>query len=212
MRKITAIEPQKNNSHRVNIYLDGEFSFGLSRFTAGWLTVGQELSEEKIITIQADDDIEKCYQKAIHYLSYRPRSSMEVRKNLARRGVPQNIIEKTMDRLEKTGLVNDYEFARLWVENRNTFQPRSISFLQMELRRKGLNEEAIQAALAEKQEDEEELVSRAAHNYAHRLEGYTWPEFRKKLTGYLTRRGFSYSTISSIVVKVWNEIHNSDDG
>jgi len=39
MRKITAIEAQKNNPKRVNLYLDGEFAFGLERFVAAWLTV-----------------------------------------------------------------------------------------------------------------------------------------------------------------------------
>ena len=52
MRKITAIEVQKRTPNRVNIYLDGEFAFGLSRIVAVWLRTGQELSEEKIEQLQ----------------------------------------------------------------------------------------------------------------------------------------------------------------
>ena len=72
----------------MNIYLDGEFAFGLARITAGWLKVGQELSEEKIAALQAEDANEMTYQKALHFLSYRPRSSAEVRQNLAETGYP----------------------------------------------------------------------------------------------------------------------------
>ena len=125
MSKITAIEPQQKNPHRVNIYLDGEFAFGLARITAGWLKVGQELSEEKIASLQAEDASEMAYQKALHFLSYRPRSSAEVRQNLMKRGIPEALVEETVNRLQRAGLVNDQEFARAWVENRNTFQPRS---------------------------------------------------------------------------------------
>ena len=81
-RKITALQAQKRNPQRVNVYLDGEFAFGLSRITAAWLQIGQVLSEEKIVELQAADEIEVAYQKALHYLSFRTRSEDEVRKNL----------------------------------------------------------------------------------------------------------------------------------
>ncbi len=131
MKKITAIEPQQKNPQRVNIYLDGEFAFGLARITAGWLNVGQELSEEKISVLQAEDAGEVTYQKALHFLSYRPRSSAEVRQNLTKRGSPAELIDETLDRLQHAGLVNDKEFARTWIENRNTFRPRSKSALKI---------------------------------------------------------------------------------
>src|SRR3990172_4788022 len=81
MSKITAIEPQQKDPQRVNVYLDGEFAFGLARITAGWLTVGQELGEEKVASLLAEDANKTAYQKALHFLSYRPRSSSEVRQN-----------------------------------------------------------------------------------------------------------------------------------
>jgi len=170
MRKITAIEPQQKNPQRVNFYLDGEFGFGLARITAGWLKVGQELSEEKIAALQAEDANETAYQKALHFLSYRLRSSAEVSQNLTKRGTPKALVEETVNRLQRAGLVNDQEFARAWVENRNTFQPRSKSALRMELRRKGLSDEIVQPVLDE-QVDEEALAFEAARKYARRLAG-----------------------------------------
>jgi regulatory protein len=211
MSKVTAIEPQQKDPQRVNVYLDGEFAFGLARVTAGWLKVGQELSEEKISALQADDSSEMTYQKALHFLSYRPRSSAEVRQNLAKRGTHADLVEVTLDRLERAGLVNDMEFAQVWVENRNTFQPRSKSALRVELRRKGLSDEIVQPVLDELV-DEEALAREAARKYAHRLSGREWLDFRQKLSGFLARRGFSYTTISPIVSEVWKEIQTADDG
>ena len=211
MRKITAIEPQQKNPQRVNIHLDGEFAFGLAHITAGWLKVGQELSEEKIALLQAEDAHEMAYQKALHFLSYRPRSSAEVRQNLTKRGISEDLVEETVSRLQRAGLVNDQEFARAWVENRNTFQPRSKSALRMELRRKGLSDEILLPVLDE-QVDEAALALEAARKYARRLAGLEWIEFRQKLSGFLARRGFSYTTISPVVSKIWKETRMADGG
>jgi regulatory protein len=211
MKKITAIEPQQKNPQRVNVYLDGEFAFGLARFTVGWLKVGQELSEEKISVLQAEDAGEVTYQKALHFLSYRPRSSAEIRQNLAKRGSPAALVDETLARLQRAGLVNDMDFARAWVENRNTFRPRSKSALQFELRRKGIGDEIVRPVLDELV-DEQALAFEAARKYALRLAGREWLDFRQKLSGFLARRGFSYTTITPIVSEVWKEIQMADDG
>jgi regulatory protein len=211
MQIITAIEPQQKNLQRVNIYLDGEFTFGLARITAGWLKVGQELTEEKIAALQAEDANEMAYQKALHFLSFRPRSSAEVRRNLTKRGVSESLVDLTVERLQLAGLLNDLEFARAWIENRNIFQPRSKSFLRLELHRKGIRAEIVQPVLDELV-NEEALAYEAARKYARRLAGLEWLEFRQKLSGFLARRGFSYTTQSPVVSEVWNEIQTADDG
>jgi regulatory protein len=211
VHRITAIEPQQKNPQRVNVYLDGEFSFGLTSIVAAWLKVGQDLNEEKISSLKAEDEREVTYQKALHFLSYRPRSSAEVRQNLLKRGISEELIEETIDRLLGAGLVNDEAFARAWVENRNTFRPSGIPALRMELRRKGLSDEIVQSVL-DTQVNEESLAFEAARKYARRLVGLERPEFRKKLGGFLTRRGFSYTVIAPVVSEVWKENQTADAG
>jgi regulatory protein len=205
MKKITAISAQKKNPNRVNIYLDGEFAFGLARITAAWLKTGDVLSEEKLEKLQADDTREIAYQQALLYLSYRARSEKEIRQNLRKHEIPEAIIEETLERLKNAMLADDNQFAQMWVENRNTFRPRSKRALEIELRQKGLTNEAIQASLS--QVDEEALAYEAASKRATRLKGQEWSEFRKKLSEFLARRGFSYSTIAPIVSRLWNEIN-----
>jgi regulatory protein len=84
MAKITAIEPQKHDPDRVNIHLDGNYAFGLTRITATWLKIGQELSDDKIASLQAEDGRERAYQQAMLFLSYRARSESEIRQNLGK--------------------------------------------------------------------------------------------------------------------------------
>lgn len=204
MKKITAIEAQKNRN-RVNIHLDGEFAFGLARITAAWLKVGDTLSDEKIASLQAEDMRERALQQALLFLSYRARSEKEIRQNLLKHEFTEDAIETTLEKLRVNNLANDPEFARAWVENRNTFRPRSRRALLMELRQKGLDDETAQAAVSGV--DENALAYESALKRANRLKGLEWGEFRKKLSEYLARRGFPYSVIAPVVTRIWNEAH-----
>ncbi|MEW6400804.1 MAG: RecX family transcriptional regulator [Chloroflexota bacterium] len=208
MKKITAIEVQKNSPSRVNIHLDGEFAFGLARITAAWLQVGQELSDEKIAKLQADDARERAYQQAMLYLSYRARSESEIRQNLRKHDFPETVIEEIIAKLREDGLANDDQFAAAWVENRSTFRPRSRRALAMELRQKGLDEETVSSAVSGV--DEEALAYEAARKRVSRLKSLEWNEFRKKLSEFLARRGFPYTVIAPTVSKIWNEAHEDE--
>lgn len=209
MRKITAIEAQKNNPKRVNIQLDGEFAFGLDRFVAAWLIVGQALDEEKIAKLQVEDAGEKAHQQAMLFLGYRARSETEVRKNLEKHEIPPAVIDRTIDRLREERLVNDEQFAQNWVANRSEFRPRSRRALTVELKQKGLTEAAIQSAT--EAVDEESLAYAAAQKRIRRLEGLEWIEFRKKLSEFLARRGFGYDVIMPTVKRLWAERDDSQN-
>ncbi len=137
-RTITAITVQKNNPKRVNLYLDGEFAFGLSRITAAWLSVGQEMTSEKISLLKSEDEFEVAYQKSINYISYQPRTEQEVRQKLESKSYSDDVIDITIGKLLTIGLIDDQKFAKDWVDNRFEFRPRSKRALSYELRRRGI--------------------------------------------------------------------------
>jgi regulatory protein len=209
MRKITALQVQKRNPSRVNIHLDGKFAFGVDRMAAAWLKVGQELGEEKIKELQAEDTSERAFQQALLFLSYRIRSEYEIRRNLEKHKFPEAVVEATIERLRREGLANDKQFAQLWVENRSTFRPRGRRALALELRQKGIPDPTIQAII--ETVDDESLAYSAARQKAHKLPVQEWAEFRKKLSGFLARRGFSYSIIKPIVLRVWDELQSEGE-
>ena len=209
MKKITAVQVQKKTPNRVNIYLDGEFAFGLARIVAAWLKVGAELDEKKIEQLQAEDARERAFQQAMLFLSYRARSESEIRKNLQKHEIPEAVIDETLDQLRRDGLANDGQFAKAWVENRSEFRPRSRRLMALELRQKGLDDESTKSAL--ENVNDEPLAYDAAKKRAARYKDLEWNDFRKKLTDFLARRGFSYSVTSIVVARVWNETHAREE-
>jgi regulatory protein len=205
--RITALKAQKRNPNRVNVYLDGEFAFGLARIVAAWLSVGQSLTDERVKELQEQDANEVAFQAALRFLNYRPRSEAEIRQHLNEKGYSELAVETVMERLRQGRLLDDRQFARDWVENQNTFRPRGRRALVFELRHKGISEDHIEEALTET--DEEELAYQAARRQAERLARYEWPEFRVKLSQFLARRGFGFETITPTVRRIWAELRSS---
>jgi regulatory protein len=207
IRKVTALKNQKRNLQRTNVYLDGEFAFGLSNATAARLEVGQEINEEDISVLQMDENYEIAYQKAIKLISYRPRSEKEVQLNLSKHGIPLTIIETTIDRLRTNGLIDDEVFARQWTENRNYFRPRSRKVLFNELKQKGISTEIIDQTLNDF--DDNELAYIAGKKQSLKLTHLGRSEFNSKLGSYLLRRGFTFDIITSTLAKIWDEYHST---
>jgi len=211
-KEITSIRAQQRNPQRVNIYLDGEFAFGLSRITAAWLKPGRKLSEADIDKLVNEDDHEVAFQQALHYLSFRARSENEVRRNLMKKGFSDPIIDETIERCKASAYVNDLDFAHQWIENRSTFRPRSFKLLSMELRQKGLPDDTINKALEDLSTPEEELAYQAALKKVDRYSALDWQTFRTKLGSFLARRGFSYSVTAPVVKRCWDELAEEPKG
>jgi regulatory protein len=64
LQKVTALKYQKKNRQRVNVYLDGQYAFGLQASVAAGLRVGQVLSPEEIAQLQNRDLAEVAYERA----------------------------------------------------------------------------------------------------------------------------------------------------
>lgn len=205
MATITALSAQKRNPNRINVELDGEFAFGLSRVVAAWLHLGQELGEQKIAELQSEDEREVALQKSLHFLSYRPRTEMEIIRKLTEQGFEVDVISDALERLKNNQLVGDDNFAQLWIDNRATFRPRSHRLMAMELRQKGVADDTIHAALQDAPDDES-LAYQAGQARYHRYASSEFMEFKKKLSAYLGRKGFSYGVISPVVETLWREL------
>ena len=195
--KITALRFQKRNTDRVNVYVDERFAFGLAAIEAARLQVGQTLSDEDIARLKVRDQVERAYERALNFLSYRPRSEAEVRRNLRKKDVEDEVVEVVVERLMRAGLLDDWEFARYWVENRLQFNPRGAYALRYELRGKGVPDAIIADALVDL--DEEAAARQVAETGARRLTHLEPRDFCRKLGAYMARRGFSYAVIKPLV-------------
>ncbi len=208
LHKITALTLQKKNRQRINVFLDGEFAFGLDRLVAGWLNTGQEISDEKIAELKSADAREVALQSALHLLKFRPRTESEIRSRLLKKSVSPQVVEEVIERLKRNQMLDDHRFTIEWIENRSELRPRGRRLLEFELRKHGVDQEIIQDSLAEI--DDEQLAYQAAARRVRKYQDLEWSEFRIKLARYLSQRGFQYDTIRDVTNQIWNEIHETE--
>lgn len=205
---ITALKAQSRDKERVNVYLDGEFAFGLALIHALWLKVGQQLSDEDIASLQAADTLEKAQQRALNLISYRPRSEKEVRLRLKRAGVDESGILTVIQKLKDAGLLNDEAFSQQWVDSRVRSSPRGKRMIRWELKQKGVGDTEIASAL--EGVDDHQTAYVAASRRWPRVATLEPRERKRKLMDFLARNGFDYDVISSAVNRVLEE-HSAAD-
>ena len=201
--KITRLAVQKKNPKRVNVYLDGNFAFGLYRDTAAWLQIGQSLSDEKIKELLDKDLKAEICQKALEFISFKPRTVQETRKKLADLEYSEDLIEETLHDLTENGILNDELYAGPWVEERTRLNPKSKRVLAYELRRKGISDDLIQSAVEEV--DDYQSAYEIAKKRLYRYESLPKPDFQRKLGNFLAGRGYSYDVISETTRNLWTE-------
>lgn len=205
--RITSLQFQKRTDERVNVYLDGEFALALPVLEAAQLKVGQVLTDADLLQLRQVDAVSKAYDRAVTFLSTRPRSTAEVRRRLREAGVDEEAIEAAIVRLSEQGYLNDAEFARYWVENRQRFRPKGEQALRQELRRAGVDSEAIDASLEGL--DPTEAAYAAARPKAERLQALVQQDpsaFKQKLGNFLLRRGFTYEVVREVTNRLLREM------
>jgi regulatory protein len=207
--QVTALKVQKRNRRRVNVYIDGRFAFGLAAIEAMRLGIGQHLSDAEIARLKEKDQVEAAYERALNFLSYRPRSVVEVRRYLTEKKFDVLTVDDVIARLSRVDLLDDKVFAQFWLENRDTFKPRSVRALRYELRQKGISDSIIDELLSEY--DESDAAFRAALPQAQKLaRRHDFDTSRSKLLAFLNRRGFSRYIARDAVERIMAEL--SEDG
>lgn len=203
MAIITRLVQGKKNPNRVNLYLDGEFSFTLSidEVPKNGLKKGLELTESQISELIENDNNDKVYAKILNFISYRPRTIKEVKDRLYQYEVVDPVKQlPIINKLIERGYLDDLVFAKWFIGSRNTHRPRSPRMLSQELMSKGVDREIIKSVLNEINKEEDTILRLLKKKLgdSHVLDA---PK-RQKITSYLGRLGFSWGVIKE-VVKRW---------
>ena len=206
---VTALKFQKNNRQRISVYLDEAYAFGLPDTIAAQLRIGQTLSDDYLVELQEQDNLERAYQRTLVLLAHRARSTAEISRYLERLDVTPEAVAIILERLMTHGYLDDLQFAQAWVGDRERFRPRSPAALRNELREKGISQEIIAQVLSDI--DQDESAHRAAESYARRLQSLDERSFRQKLGNHLLRRGFAHGVVWKVVDQIWREQHATEE-
>lgn len=204
--RITSLERRPRRS-TLDLYIDDELALTLSRDTCVTfdLRAGAEISAEELTRVREAEAKHVAMKSALRLLAYSPRSEHELRDRLAKKGISGEIRDATIGRLRETGLVNDAEYARSFVESRNRTRPRGRRLLAAELRAKGVDVELADESASAC--DDADAAYRAGARRARSLSKQDHESFRRRLGNFLLQRGFDFEMSSRTVSRLWAEVN-----
>ena len=139
----------------------------------------------------------------LNALAVRAKSRGELAAQLKRRGIPLEVANEVLDRLERSKLINDLDFARAWSKSRLSSKKISKRVLAQELRRKEVADDLIAIALDEiSSDDEYEAALQLGERKARSLQNYAEDVRERRITSALARKGYNYSIISRVLKEV----------
>jgi regulatory protein len=150
---------------------------------------------------QDEKEIKRARNTAYRYLAIRPRSRTEVEKKLHDREFPADIIQSVIDHLLRFGYLNDEQFARQWAASRVRTRGFGRRRIEQELRSKGIGRDIVRDTLEGLFEDASELevARKEAEKKLRSLTRFEPEVRRRRLAGFLERKGFPSGIIRSIM-------------
>ena len=201
--KITKIVQQKKNKSRYSIFVDGEYGVGVheSVLFSEHLHVGDKITKEKLVELEAADARFAAKNAAFTLLKYRQRSVGEMRSRLFKKDFSREVVNGVIDELRGDGYLNDEEFAMAYAEDQLNRKNIGPVRLKAELRKKQIGNKITEKTVAEIYEKYNalELARNAAEKKKQSLHNVNYETAYRRLTSYLGRRGFSWDIINEVV-------------
>lgn len=171
---------------------------------------GRRRTDDDVPESVREDDEPDPYavarQIVLRQLTMAPRSRHQLEEKLRQRGCEDDVATAVLDRMEEVGLVDDAAYARTLVHSRRETKGLSARALGHELRRKGVGEEHIEAALEDTTAEDERAQARAlAESRLKRLHGLERDVQTRRLAGFLARKGYGAGVAYGVVREVLDE-------
>lgn len=197
--KITSITQQRKRNNRYSVFVDGAYAFSLSETALldSGVTRGQELSQEQLRELQEVSSNDKLYNKTTRYAALRPHTAWEISEYLKRQQASPALVTEILNKLSNIGLIDDRQYARSYVHDRQLLRPTSHRKIVFELRKKHVSKEVIEAVLGESEQSDQP----ALHALIERKRQQTRYQDDLKLMQYLARQGFHYGDIKEALTQ-----------
>jgi regulatory protein len=205
---ITKLEQQKKDISRFNLYVDEQFLAGISSNTLAKFNLykGKDIDEKTLKEVLNQELKQRFMDRAINYLTRAPKTKFQLIRYLGdlqykKKGQWfdenaeidfEKIFNEIVDNLEEMKLLDDENYATLFVESRIRNKPRGKFVLVSELLAKGVEKEIAKKVCDNIIEDEYDILEKT---YYKRYKNEKLALGDRKKIAYLQRKGFSYDLI-----------------
>jgi regulatory protein len=136
----------------------------------------------------------------LRQLAQAPRTRAQLTATLNRRGVPEEVSERVLNRFVDVRLVDYAGFAETWVQSRHSSRGLARRALAYELRQRGVAEETAAQALATLEPDEERATAKQLATRSLAASRTLEPEVRiRRVASMLARKGYPVGVALTVV-------------
>ena len=193
---ITALEVQKKNKDRVNVFVDDKFFCGLTldAVVRDRLSVGMNIGEADLSALQNKSEETDFFTRALNYVLKSPKTEKQVRDYLYRKQCASGTIHHVIDRLKALNYINDANYAQMFTESKQT--KLGVRAIKNKLYARGIASDTVNAAAIEIA-GQTELVHALAAKYMRNRDSDT--KTIAKLFRFLAAKGFDYDDIQTAI-------------
>lgn len=159
-----------------------------------------------------NENYQKLRDYGLKVLSFRPRTAKEIRGKLfqysIKRGISAKILDQVLADLISQNFVNDEDFVRWWKDQRQSFRPKGLRLIKMELMQKGIDKETIDKVLSEDIEEttsEYDLALKVINKKIQYFQNLSREKTKIKIKDLLLRRGFDWEVIYKVIDSLVNK-------
>lgn len=198
MNVITDIEEQKKNKDRYNVYINGVFYKGISKYVVMKykLKIGEKVDLEKLKKIVYEDDLEKAKTYIANY--HTNKTEKIIKDKLKEKGYEEDIITGVLEFLHKYNYISDERYAKSFTKDAMNFKKQGVGKIKQKLYEKGVPKEVIEKTLEDvdydlERENLSKLIEKKEEHYMKKSKNiYEW---KTKMFVFLSSRGFKSDMI-----------------
>ncbi|REB05311.1 recombination regulator RecX [Sporosarcina sp. BI001-red] len=202
MPVITKITQHKRDKERYNIFLDEIYTFSIheSNLVKFGLTKGMQLDNWEKENLVYEEEIQRAFNRALHFLGFRMRSEHEVKQKLLQAEFGEAVIQEAIIKLKKLGFLDDHAFSEALLRTQKNTSEKGPNAIKQEMKEKGIDP-SIQEEVLEEYDPQEQLATatRLAEKAARKHSSVAPAQLKQRIQNALQRKGFSFDIIKEAI-------------
>lgn len=208
MTRISSLHmhPQRDGCWLVSFDDDTDLTLSNKTVETYSLTTNQDVDEELFDALQLHASVLPVRTAALMTLQYTRKSSRDLRMKLIQKKFEPKLVDMAIAELQSMGLLDDAVYAESLARSKALSGKQGKMRIQQELRKRGINatqaQDAIEKVYEENDISEVDAVLELAQKKAASYRGIDVATQKRRLFGFLARRGYNAGIISDAMRKI----------
>ena len=163
------------------------------------LTKDMEVSEELFKEILSENNYQIAKKIAENYINYKARTEYETRRKIQNKIIDKNVEDRVIDYYKKLNLLDDYRYAKDYIEYLLNIKNSSISYVKFKLNSKGIKSNIYNTLIENIDKDIEFKNIKILYEKKYKNKKVSDYTEKQKIFRYFAGKGFKFDDINRVL-------------